>query len=127
VFHWPRGDAVFAGDLILGSGETTWVGEYPGCVADYLESLDRLGELEPGVIYPAHGPPVMAVQPTLDRYRAHRMSRIAQVREVLDRSPAAGIDDLVGEIYGQVPPDLAGAARRSMEVVVYHLDRGEAP
>ena len=127
VFHWPRGDAVFAGDLILGSGDTTWVGEYPGCVADYLESLARLDELGPATIYPAHGPPVTTVRSTLERYRAHRMSRIAQVREALDRTPTAGIDELVEEIYGEVPPELAGAARRSVEVIVYHLGNADRP
>jgi glyoxylase-like metal-dependent hydrolase (beta-lactamase superfamily II) len=34
--------ALFAGDLILGEGDTTWVAEYPGCVADYFDSLARL-------------------------------------------------------------------------------------
>lgn len=127
VFHWPSGHAVFAGDLILGSGDTTWVGEYPGCVADYLESLDRLGALEPDIIYPAHGPPVMAVRSTIDRFRAHRLSRIAQVREALGRTPTAGIEELAEEIYGEVPPELAGAARRSVEVVVHHLGQAEDP
>ncbi len=65
--------------------------------------------------------------PVLDRYRDHRESRIAQVREALDRSPAAGIDELVADIYGDVPDELSGAARRSVEVVMYHLDRPHAP
>ncbi len=127
VFHWPESQAVFAGDLVLGSGDTTWVGEYAGCVADYLESLERVRALRPQTIYPSHGPSIAAVAPVLDRYRDHRESRIAQVREALDRSPAAGIDELVADIYGDVPDELSGAARRSVEVVMYHLDRPHAP
>ncbi|MGH7340235.1 MAG: MBL fold metallo-hydrolase, partial [Candidatus Rokuibacteriota bacterium] len=55
--HWPARRALFAGDLVLGKGDTVWVGEYPGCVADYLQSLERVRRLGVDVIYPAHGPP----------------------------------------------------------------------
>ncbi|MDX1568783.1 MAG: MBL fold metallo-hydrolase, partial [Longimicrobiales bacterium] len=71
-FHWPDGGAVFVGDLLLGQGNTTWVGAYPGCVADYLESLDRIEALEPDVLYPGHGPPVFQVSKTVERFRRHR-------------------------------------------------------
>ena len=43
-FYWPERRALFAGDMLLGRGDTTWVAEYPGCVADYFESIDRLRE-----------------------------------------------------------------------------------
>ena len=37
-FRHPATGAVFTGDLILGEGDTTWVGEYSGAVAEYLSS-----------------------------------------------------------------------------------------
>ena len=54
-FHHPGAAAVFVGDLILGAGDTTWIGQYRGGVADYLESLDRVAALDAGTLYPAHG------------------------------------------------------------------------
>lgn len=125
AFHWPRGRAVFPGDLILGRGETTWVGEYPGCVADYLESLETLRRLEAEVVYPAHGHPITDVAGTLDRYEAHRRERIRQVREALSEAPGATAGELVRRIYGdEVPAGLEEAARKSVAAILHHLGEG---
>lgn len=82
--HWPDEKALLAGDMVLGRGDTTWVAEYPGCVADYLASLDRLSGLELEVIHPAHGPDVADPAAALRRYREHRMARVEQVRQALE-------------------------------------------
>jgi len=121
AFHWPEAAAVFAGDLVLGTGDTTWVGEYPGCVADYLASLDRLRGLGAGVAYPSHGPPVLEVGACLDRYESHRRARIAQVAEALALRPDSTAGELAVEIYPDVPGGLGGAALASLEVILHHL------
>jgi len=123
-FFWPRGSAFFAGDLVLGRGSTTWLGEYPGCVADYLDSLDRVQELAPKIIYPAHGPPLKAPGKTLDAYRAHRKERLDQVHETRKANPEASVEELVREVYGgEIPDRLARAARASIEMMLFHLDQ----
>lgn len=123
AFHWPRGGAIFPGDLILGQGDTTWVGAYPGCVADYLESLEALRALGAEVIYPAHGPPVRDVPETLERYESHRRERIRQVEQARAAAPGATAEELVRKIYGnEVPHDLMPAARKSVEAILVHLD-----
>ncbi len=122
AFHWPDASAVFVGDLLLGEGDTTWVGEYPGCVADYLRSLDRLEALGPEVLYPTHGPPIEDPPAALGRYRGHRTERIHEVREVLADDPSADAAEVVRRVYGgRVPPGLEGAARRSAEVLLHHV------
>lgn len=122
-FHWPRRSAVFVGDLLLGRGDTTWVAEYPGCVADYLESLERLRSLEPTVLYPAHGPPLTDPAEALDRFERHRTERIAQVREARRAHPEADADGLVDAVYGDaVPSSMRPAALRSLEAILHHLD-----
>lgn len=126
-FHWPARRAIFAGDLLLGEGDTTWVAEYPGCVADYLASLKRIRALAPEVIYPAHGPPIEDVPAALERYEAHRRQRIAQVERALEAAPDASTEDLLMSVYGrELPPRVVGAARASLEALVDFV-RGARP
>ena len=119
TFHWPEAEAAFPGDLILGRGDTTWVGEYEGCVADYLESLDALRALRCRVLYPTHGPPVEDPEQTLDAFEAHRRERIRRVREALTARRAATTSELVTEVYGSELSDdrVVRAAAKSVEAI----------
>jgi glyoxylase-like metal-dependent hydrolase (beta-lactamase superfamily II) len=124
AFHWPARAAVFVGDLLLGRGETTWVGAYPGCVADYLASLDRVEGLAPRLLLPTHGGPVLDPIPHIQRYRAHRLGRIAQVERALSDRPFATLDELVVGIYGTgLPREVVQAARASVAALVEHVGR----
>jgi len=121
-FHWEQRRAVFVGDLMLGRGATTWVAEYPGCVADYLQSLQRLRALGAAVIYPAHGDPITDVPRALDRYERHRKDRIRQVREALEAAPDAGPEELLRRIYpAPMPSAVERAARMSLEALLHHV------
>lgn len=141
--HWPAGRALLAGDMVLGRGDTTWVAEYPGCVADYLASLDRLGALELEVIHPAHGPDLADPDAVLSRYREHRAARAEQVRRALEavrgeRAPAAVgdpwpggdpaardpvvVEAVLDAVYGgSVPSGLRGAARESVVALLEYV------
>lgn len=122
AFHWPTRQAVFAGDLVLGRGSTTWVGEYPGCVADYLSSLERLRGLDLAVIYPAHGDPLNDPKDAIDRYASHRLDRIRQVEEALRRQPDIDERELLSIVYGGgVPGALQEAALRSVRALMEHV------
>lgn len=127
-FHWPARDAAFVGDLLLGEGSTTWLGAYAGCVSDFFASLDRIGSLEPAVLYPAHGPPLRDPAEALERFREHRRRRLAEIRRVLNRQPDATPEELVRSIYSV---DLSGrlreAAERSVEAMVHHLRASSGP
>lgn len=121
-YSWPARRALFVGDLLLGKGDTTWVAEYPGCVADYLDSLERVRALAPTVLYPAHGPALTDVPGALDRYEAHRRERIEQVEGVVRRRPDATLDDLLAEVYGDaLPHGLEPAARRSLQALLDYV------
>lgn len=121
-FHWPEARALFAGDLLLGRGDTTWVAEYPGCVADYFASLDRLRTLDLRVIYPAHGPPIEDPAEAIDRYERHRRERVRQVEEALATMPEADLERLMELVYGdEVPHGLARAALRSLGALVEYV------
>ncbi len=123
AFFWPRAKALFAGDLVLGRGATTWLGEYPGCVADYLETLDRVSGLDLETIYPAHGPPVRNPGGKLEAFRAHRMERLQRVAEFREERPGASLEEVAVAVYGRdLPPRLVKAALSSIEVMIHHLD-----
>jgi glyoxylase-like metal-dependent hydrolase (beta-lactamase superfamily II) len=123
AIHWPHWRALFAGDLLLGKGDTVWVGEYPGCVADYLESLERVRALDLEVIYPAHGDPLEDPVETIDRFAAHRRERIRQVEVALAEEPGASVEDLLARVYGlSLPTSARGAALRSMEALKAHVE-----
>lgn len=134
---------LLAGDLLLGEGSTTWVGEYSGCVGDYLASLDRVAKLRPDRILPAHGPPIEDPEAALSRFRRHRLERIRQVKDALEagdlpggpRSASDGpeadkvfLEALVDRVYGpRLPPGLREGARWSLIAILEHLGVVEFP
>jgi len=121
-YAWTERSAMFVGDLLLGQGDTTWVAEYTGCVADYLASLRKVRRSAPRVLYPAHGDPITDVPAALDRYEAHRLSRIRQVADALRAHPDASADELLAAVYGRaLPSAMESAARSSLEALVEYV------
>jgi glyoxylase-like metal-dependent hydrolase (beta-lactamase superfamily II) len=122
----PEGGAVFVGDLLMGSGDTTLVAPPEGDLRAYLQSLERLGALKPAVLYPAHGPPLTNPAAALRRYVAHRMERVAQVRAARAANPDLPVAELVRSIYGPaLHPALAGAAEGSIRAVLAYLGESD--
>jgi len=126
AFHWVEAGALFVGDLLLGRGKTTWIGEYPGCVEDYLNSLEKVDALGARVLYPSHGPPVTSPASTLELYRRHRLARLEEVRAARLEHPEADPVELATAIYGsEIPPKLVKAAEDSVATALFHLDQQE--
>jgi glyoxylase-like metal-dependent hydrolase (beta-lactamase superfamily II) len=122
----PEGGAIFVGDLLMGSGDTTLVAPPEGDLRAYLHSLERVAALRPAVLYPAHGPPLTSPAATLRRYVAHRMERVAQVRAARAANPGAPAADLVRSIYGPaLHPALAAAAEGSIRAVLAYLGESD--
>lgn len=122
-WHWPEQRALFAGDHILGRGDTTWVGEYPGCVADYLASIERLRSMDLAVIHPGHGPSIDDPISALDRFERHRRRRIERVRDLRRAQPSLRGRALFEQVYGDlVPAGLDGAARASLAALEEYVD-----
>lgn len=127
ALHWtgdgaPAGGAAFVGDLMMGTGDTTLVAAPEGDVGAYLESLDRIAALRARVLHPSHGPAIEDPAAAIERYRAHRLERIEQVRTAAAAHPSAGAAELVDLIYGDtIPPGLRKAARGSVEAMLAYL------
>ena len=120
-FHLHGRGAVFTGDVILGVGDTTWVGGYPGGVAEYLASLDRLEALGARVAYPGHGDPLQDPAAAIARFRRHRLSRIDQVRRASVQTGSFDARTLARHVYGALPRDLFDMAVAGVEGILDYL------
>ena len=113
--------ALFAGDLFMGGADTTLVAPPEGDLTEYLRSLDRVQALNPSAIHPAHGPTIHDPLAAIQRYRAHRAERIAQVERALGAGPARP-DELIDRVYGtELHPALRRAAEGSLRAILHHL------
>ena len=104
----------FTGDHVMG-GSTVVIMPPDGSMAAYLESLERLRELERPIttIAPGHGEAITDPERVLRRYLEHRRERERLVLEALtdeSRSPL----ELVPEVYRALDPRLAVAAAGSL-------------
>lgn len=120
-FHVPGRSAVFSGDMILGEGDTTWVGEYPGAVAEYLASLNRLEALDARIVYPGHGKPLRDPAAAIARFRRHRLKRIDQVRRAIPATGTTDVRSLTRHVYGDLPPDTFDMAASGVVAILDYL------
>jgi glyoxylase-like metal-dependent hydrolase (beta-lactamase superfamily II) len=97
AFWWRERGVLFGGDIVL-METSTWVGPPLGSLSAYLDSLERVRDLAPRVIYPGHGPPVVDPAGRVEALLTHRARREAQVLEALGE----GLDTpegMAGRIY----------------------------
>lgn len=110
---------LFTGDLVLGEGSSMIV--HPdGSVDAWLASLARLAALRPTRLLPGHGPPLEDAGPRLAAHRAHRLERVAQVRDAL----AAGArtpEQLRAAVYGELPASHHRAAHLTIRAYLAYL------
>ena len=110
AFLDERTGALLAGDMV--STLSTIVIDPPdGDMADYLRSLERLRDLGPRTLFPAHGPPTQGAVEKLDEYLAHRREREAKVVAALDRPGT--LDEVTSRAYDDTPPFMLPVAARS--------------
>lgn len=113
--------AVFTGDVVLGAG-TTVIPEHGGDLLDYMDSLRHLLELEPAVLYPAHGPAIHDASGKIREYIAHRELREDQIIDLLNQG-VSEVTDMVERMYADVPKFLHPAAGTSVRSHLRKLER----
>jgi glyoxylase-like metal-dependent hydrolase (beta-lactamase superfamily II)/8-oxo-dGTP pyrophosphatase MutT (NUDIX family) len=108
---WDEGTgALLAGDMV--SSVSTIVIDPPeGDMSDYLGSLERLRDLGPRTLYPAHGMPVPDAVGKLEEYLAHRRMREGKVRRALE--PGGTLEEITRRAYDDTPEFLHPLAARS--------------
>jgi glyoxylase-like metal-dependent hydrolase (beta-lactamase superfamily II) len=123
-FLLPADAAVLTGDTVLGRG-TTVVAHPDGRLADYLESLRRLGSLAHDgritSVLPGHGPALDDATSVIDGYLAHRGQRLEQVRAAV-AGGASSAREVVEVVYADVDRSLWPAAELSVLAQLEYLN-----
>ena len=112
--------ALLTGDHVLGRG-TSVVAHPDGDLVAYLDSLRRVLDLGPDVLYPGHGPQLVDDPAAVIRYYdAHRRFRERQLLAALANGPRSP-GELVAEIYADVDRQLWPAAQASTRATLAAL------
>ena len=115
-WHHESGQ-LFCGDLAWKGSTVVLPSSHGGDVAAYLASLERILELLPQTMLPAHGPLIDRPMELLREYIEHRALREQQVLAALC-SGLTSPDEMVARIYPALAAALVPVARES---VVAHL------
>jgi glyoxylase-like metal-dependent hydrolase (beta-lactamase superfamily II) len=108
---------IYCGDLARIGGTVVIPARRGGDLDEYLRSLERIRDLGPSRLLPAHGPAIDDPAGLIQGYIAHRRDRHAEVIAALAaglRTPA----EIVARIYPTLPRGLVAAAE---ETVLAHL------
>ncbi len=104
---------LFTGDHLM-SGTTVIIIPPDGSMRLYLESLRRLRELPLASLAPGHGALMPDAIGEIDRVTAHRLARESKLVRALSGRAAATLDELLPEVYDDVPKFMHVYARYSL-------------
>jgi glyoxylase-like metal-dependent hydrolase (beta-lactamase superfamily II) len=108
-----REGLLFTGDHLM-SGSTVIIIPPDGSMRLYLDSLRRLRELPLAALAPGHGSLMPGAAGEIDRVVAHRLAREARLTRALATRGAATLDDVLAEVYEDVPVAMHIYARYSL-------------
>ncbi len=113
--------AIVSGDLVVAEGSIA-IGGADSDMQAYLDSLDRLRERDPDLLYPGHGPVIDSPRETIDRLIDHRKRREQAIVDALAHS-AEDVDEIVDRAYQK---DISDVYRLARQTVVSHLEKLDA-
>jgi glyoxylase-like metal-dependent hydrolase (beta-lactamase superfamily II) len=114
------GRVLFSGDLILGTG-SSYVPPEGGSLVAYLESLERVGELDLELICPGHGPWITDPDAKVTEYVEHKLDRERKLVAALERGERSRAA-LLDAAWDDVPVELRPAAAQVMRAHIEKLD-----
>jgi glyoxylase-like metal-dependent hydrolase (beta-lactamase superfamily II) len=112
-YHLEGERLLFSGDHIM-SGSTVVIAPPDGDMAAYLLALRRLKQYDLAGVAPGHGEWIDDAHAKVDEYLSHRQAREAAILEALRHRRAARIEELVSDVYTDVPEQLHPIARWSV-------------
>jgi glyoxylase-like metal-dependent hydrolase (beta-lactamase superfamily II) len=99
---------------------TSIVSPPDGDMADYMASLQKVGEFGAGRYIPTHGAPIEDPAPYVKALLSHRHEREDQIMAELAAGPVT-IAEMVPRMYADVDPKLYPAAERSVLAHLIHM------
>lgn len=112
---------LYCGDLARIGGTVVIPASRGGSLREYLQSLERIRDLAPARLLPAHGPIIVDPARVLDEYIEHRHTREQQIVQALNagcRTPA----EIVPRVYPGLSPGLRAAAEDTVRAHLLKLD-----
>jgi len=114
---------VFSGDHVM-AWNTSVVAPPEGRMAEYMRSLELLLARNDEMLLPGHGGRILAPRRTVKAYLLHRRWREQAILDAV-RKGTNTVRKLLPLIYRDLDPEVAGAARLSLQAHVEHLvERG---
>ena len=110
---------LFTGDHVM-QGSTVVINPPDGDMRAYFASLDLLLAEDLAILAPGHGYLIGRPHKEVRRLIAHRLAREAKVIAAMRKLGAATLDELVPEVYADVPARLHPVAARSLSA---HLEK----
>jgi glyoxylase-like metal-dependent hydrolase (beta-lactamase superfamily II) len=110
---------LFTGDHIM-NGSTVVIAPPDGDMSAYIASLELLKAYDLEKIAPGHGDLIQNPLGAIEWLIEHRLEREAKVLTKVDALGSAGLDELVGHVYDDVPVELHRVAKLSLEA---HLNK----
>jgi glyoxylase-like metal-dependent hydrolase (beta-lactamase superfamily II) len=117
-----RARLLFTGDHVL-EGVTPVILPPDGDMSDYLNSIEKLGDLPFDRIAPGHGGVIDEAKRALAMLRKHRLMREAKVLAALREAGHANLDALTPRVYDDVAADRHSWARLTLEAHLIKLRR----
>lgn len=104
---------LFTGDHLM-SGSTVVILPPDGSMRQYVESLRELRERPIANLAPGHGSLITGAIVEIDRVLAHRLLRESKVVAALRSRGTATLDEILAEVYGDVPSFMHPVAKYSL-------------
>jgi len=104
---------LFTGDHLM-SGSTVIIIPPDGSMRLYLDSLSQLRSLPLAALAPGHGALMPGAIVEIERVIGHRLAREQKLAQALDARGAATLDDVLPEVYDDVPTFMHAYARYSL-------------
>ena len=122
AFWHEASRVVFTGDLVVKGSSVMIEASRGGKLAEYLASLERIRDLKPLRLLPAHGPLIDDPEAVLTKYVEHRRMRERQVLDALAKGRDT-VQAIAERIYHGLDPALLPAARENVRA---HLEKLQA-
>jgi len=116
-----RRKILIAGDMVAGQG-TIAISPPDGDMADYVAQLERLLQLGPRVIHPAHGLTIVDAKAKLQSYLRHRAARERQLLALIEAGESDE-DALCEGVYGALDKETQALAKGSLRALLCKLEK----